>query len=203
MEIPEKSKKHKFISTSAISAIAKMEMAVFDILKDNYNKYDEIIFLCIGTDRSTGDSLGPLVGYKLSRMILNEKVYVFGTIDEPVHAKNITSYIKMIENEFISPFIIAIDAALGNGENINCISVSAGSLSPGAAVRKKLPQVGNAHITGIVNTGGLMEFAILQNTRLSTVIRMSDIIVGGIILSLRRLSGGAELFAQKETAAVF
>lgn len=25
----------------------------------------EILFLCIGTDRSTGDSLGPLIGYKL------------------------------------------------------------------------------------------------------------------------------------------
>ncbi|NLL31337.1 MAG: DUF1256 domain-containing protein, partial [Clostridiales bacterium] len=25
----------------------------------------EIIFLCIGTDRCTGDSLGPLVGHKL------------------------------------------------------------------------------------------------------------------------------------------
>ena len=24
-----------------------------------------VIFLCIGTDRSTGDSLGPLVGHKL------------------------------------------------------------------------------------------------------------------------------------------
>ena len=24
-----------------------------------------IIFVCIGTDRSTGDSLGPLIGYKL------------------------------------------------------------------------------------------------------------------------------------------
>ena len=27
-----------------------------------------IIFLCIGTDRSTGDSLGPLVGYKLKSL---------------------------------------------------------------------------------------------------------------------------------------
>ena len=24
-----------------------------------------VVFLCIGTDRSTGDSLGPLIGYKL------------------------------------------------------------------------------------------------------------------------------------------
>ena len=24
-----------------------------------------VVFLCIGTDRSTGDSLGPLIGHKL------------------------------------------------------------------------------------------------------------------------------------------
>ena len=27
-----------------------------------------VVFLCIGTDRSTGDSLGPLIGYKLRDM---------------------------------------------------------------------------------------------------------------------------------------
>ena len=27
----------------------------------------KLVFLCIGTDRSTGDSLGPLIGYKLKQ----------------------------------------------------------------------------------------------------------------------------------------
>ena len=27
-----------------------------------------VVILCIGTDRSTGDSLGPLIGYKLKEM---------------------------------------------------------------------------------------------------------------------------------------
>ena len=26
---------------------------------------DQVLLLCIGTDRSTGDSLGPLIGYQL------------------------------------------------------------------------------------------------------------------------------------------
>ncbi|EKY29632.1 hypothetical protein HMPREF0216_00124 [Clostridium celatum DSM 1785] len=34
-----------------------------------------IIFLCIGTDRATGDSLGPLIGYKLKN--LNIKISIF------------------------------------------------------------------------------------------------------------------------------
>ena len=28
-------------------------------------RWKGVLFLCIGTDRSTGDSLGPLIGYKL------------------------------------------------------------------------------------------------------------------------------------------
>ena len=28
-----------------------------------------VIFLCIGTDRSTGDSLGPLIGHKLREIV--------------------------------------------------------------------------------------------------------------------------------------
>ena len=45
----------------------------------------EILFLCIGTDRSTGDSLGPLVGHSLSRFTLPH-ARVYGTLDRPVHA---------------------------------------------------------------------------------------------------------------------
>jgi hypothetical protein len=31
-------------------------------LDSKVQKYENIIFLCIGTDRATGDSLGPIVG---------------------------------------------------------------------------------------------------------------------------------------------
>ncbi|MGB4008573.1 MAG: DUF1256 domain-containing protein, partial [Bacillota bacterium] len=37
------------------------------------------------------------------------------------------------------------------------------------------------HITGIVNVGGFMEYLVLQNTRLSLVIRMAEAIAGGIV----------------------
>ena len=47
-----------------------------------------VVFLCIGTDRSTGDSLGPLIGYKISGL-RNRNVHVYGTLENPVHARNI------------------------------------------------------------------------------------------------------------------
>ena len=43
-------------------------------------KWKGVLFLCIGTDRSTGDSLGPLIGYKLKeRRMRNAKVV--GTLE--------------------------------------------------------------------------------------------------------------------------
>ena len=51
---------------------------------------------------------------------------------------------------------------------------------PGAGVNKQLPEVGDIHITGIVNVSGFMEFFVLQNTRLNLVMKMAKTIANGI-----------------------
>ena len=56
---------------------------------------DGIMFLCIGTDRSTGDSLGPLVGHMLRSRRLKGAA-VIGTLDKPVHAMNLDLYARYI-----------------------------------------------------------------------------------------------------------
>ncbi|MFP3381143.1 DUF1256 domain-containing protein, partial [Bacillus sp. SIMBA_069] len=48
-----------------------------------------------------------------------------------------------------------------------------GALKPGAGVGKELPPIGDASITGVVNVGGFMEYFVLQNTRLSLVMKMA------------------------------
>ena len=47
--------------------------------------FRELVFLCIGSDRITGDSLGPLIGYQLSPYC-SRIFHVYGTLDDPVHA---------------------------------------------------------------------------------------------------------------------
>ena len=39
-----------------------------------------IAVMCIGSDRSTGDSLGPLIGYKLSKFAFNN-VFIYGSLN--------------------------------------------------------------------------------------------------------------------------
>ncbi|WP_345613734.1 spore protease YyaC, partial [Pseudonocardia adelaidensis] len=72
-----------------------------------------------------------------------------------------------------NPFIIAVDASLGKTESVGNIIGDTGSLRPGAALNKDLPEIGDIHITGVVNISGFMEYAVLQSTRLSLVVEMA------------------------------
>lgn len=143
----------------------------------------ETLILCIGTDRSTGDALGPLVGQRLARSNL-EKVVILGTLDCPVHASNLLDTLEMIDRRHRGASIIAIDACLGQSENVGTIAVGLGALRPGAGVNKNLPAVGDVFITGTVNVGGMMEYLVLQNTRLSIVMRMAETIASGLELAV-------------------
>lgn len=148
------------------------------------------ILLCIGTDRSTGDCLGPLVGSIINAG--DQDFYtVYGTLDKPIHASNLQETIEEIEQIYQNPFIIAIDASLGKLENVGCVNLGDGSIRPGAGVNKNLPPVGQIHITGIVNIGGFMEYLVLQNTRLNLVMRIADVIANGLkrtILEYKRIN---------------
>ncbi|MHB1126788.1 MAG: spore protease YyaC [Bacillota bacterium] len=144
-----------------------------------------IIIVSIGTDRSTGDSLGPLVGSKLQNIKL-DSLYVYGTLDDPIHAGNLAEKLEQICTKHPSPIIIAIDASLGQTESIGYITLMEGAVKPGAGVNKNLPEVGDLHFTGVVNVGGYMEYFVLQNTRLSMVMKMAGQIAAGIYFGYRK-----------------
>lgn len=145
--------------------------------------FQEIVLVNIGTDRSTGDSLGPLIGSRLLKYSFSD-IHLYGTLDNPVHAMNLEETLKNIHETYYNPYIVGIDACLGQVSSVGCIQIGHGPLKPGAGVKKELPSVGNIHITGIVNVGGFMEYFVLQNTRLSLVINMAEVIAKGIYLAL-------------------
>ncbi|HEU4962877.1 MAG TPA: spore protease YyaC [Bacilli bacterium] len=141
----------------------------------------QIVIVCIGTDRSTGDALGPLVGSKLSAKLMDEeRAVVYGTLEAPVHAVNLKDTIDEIKTKYHQPFVIAVDACLGQLSSVGLVTLANGPLKPGAGVNKVLPEVGSIHLTGIVNVGGFMEYFVLQNTRLSVVMKMADTIADGL-----------------------
>ena len=58
--------------------------------------WKELVFLCIGSDRITGDSLGPLIGRQLLCHRWQHS-FIYGTLEEPVHALNLASVLEMIK----------------------------------------------------------------------------------------------------------
>lgn len=138
-----------------------------------------IVIVCIGTDRSTGDSLGPLIGTFLEEKNI-APFHVYGTLADPIHAVNLEGKLQEIKEKHLNPFIIGIDACLGRVKSVGLVQIGSGPVKPGAGVNKSLPEVGDIHITGIVNVGGFMEYFVLQNTRLNLVLNMAKTIANGL-----------------------
>ncbi len=158
------------------------------IVSLGYRPGQELVVLCVGTDRSTGDALGPLTGTFLKKTGSTLSAYVMGDIDKPVHASNLDDSIDFIRENYTNSFIIAVDAGLGKKNSVGYIDVKKGPLKPGTGVNKELTRIGDMHITGLVNVGGYMEYLVLQSTRLSLVLNMAEIIASAIEKSVSALT---------------
>lgn len=184
-----KSQKYNFsIDTNKDKSIMAICKSLKEIIDDIYKRDQNIVVLCIGTDRSTGDSLGPLVGSKLKDALKHSNITVLGTLHHPVHAKNLEDSIDLIKSDIPNPFIIAIDASLGSINKVGYVTIFDGPVRPGAGVNKTLPHVGDIGITGVINVSGFMEYMVLQNTRLSVVMDLADKIASSLYFTLKDYS---------------
>ncbi len=160
-------------------ALTTFTQVLGSLLTKLQNYHTQLIILCIGSDRSTGDSLGPLVGSVLQEFPLHN-ITVLGTLSQPVHALNLPDTRELLSNHYKTAAILAIDACLGQKSKVGCLEIGKGSIYPGAAVKKSIPPIGDLFITGIVNVGGYMEPLILQNTRLGIVFPLAKFIGLGV-----------------------
>ena len=144
-----------------------------------------LVFFCIGTDRSTGDALGPLTGSRLAEF--NTFPFpVIGTLENPLHALNLIQQVDSILDTTPGAYSVAINACLGKGSSIGQLLFQDGSIQPGQAVGKTLPPIGNVSIKGVVNIAGFMEHAVLQSTRLYLPFEMSRTIARALQLAYNR-----------------
>jgi len=128
---------------------------------------DELTFLCIGTDRSTGDSLGPWVG-----TLLEERGFarVIGTLREPCDANILPRLVPSLPDKGT---IIAVDACLGRPDNIGAYLVRQGPLIPARSMNRGFAAVGTYSIAGVVNAVSLKPYWTLQSTSLYHVMGMA------------------------------
>lgn len=172
-----------YFNADTYKASVELKNALIQMFKLHHIENRPVVILCIGSDRSTGDSLGPLIGYKLEKYRLTS-IDICGTLKNPVHAANLAEKIDDIFATKENPFILAIDASLGNKDHIGFITLCNGPLKPGLGVNKELPDVGDINITGIVNCSGMMQSLLLQTTRLSMVMQLADVISKGVLYAI-------------------
>lgn len=136
--------------------------------------FQDMTFLCIGTDRSSGDCLGPWVGTLLQEAGFER---VVGTLESPCDSDQLPDVIPTLP---ATGKILALDACLGRPESIGAYLVAAAPLIPARSVGKKFPPVGAFSVAGIVNETDPKPFWTLQSTSLFRVMNMARIMAEAI-----------------------
>ena len=150
-----------------------------------------IVFACIGTDRSTGDALGPLVGQRLLRLGFRPDA-VIGSLEEPLHAMNLEERLTPLVNRGTRPLIVAVDAALGAISSVGTVRLRRGGLLPGQGVGKTLPSIGELALAATVNVqAGALDVQVLQSTRLFLVQQLAELIGTACWWAHRNVCGAA------------
>ncbi|MDD2511067.1 MAG: spore protease YyaC [Syntrophomonas sp.] len=123
--------------------------ALIEALHSNLKLLErEPLFLCIGTDRNILDCFGPLTGTMIKEQA--PELRVFGSLEHPLHGKNLKQKLNVIKNDHPSGIEIAIDASVGREEEQGIIKFRHGPLFPGKALGKRLPAVGEFSIIAMV-----------------------------------------------------
>lgn len=146
-------------------------------LKQNYNSNIPVI-VCIGSDIVVGDSLGPYVGTKLNKLI-GEKSFIYGTLDNPITAKEIPIVSQTIKTLHPRSKIIVIDAAVGNKEDVGQVKIYDQGIKPGLGVNKNLPLIGDVSIIGIVSDK-LGDKNALTSVRMWLIEKLATDIINGV-----------------------
>ena len=89
--------------------------------------------------------------------------------------------IKNIKKIHPNSTIIALDACLGDKNNIGQIQVKNLPIHPGKGVGKTLPEIGDFSIVGIVDSDKNCNIFTSSNTRLSLIVNISKTIVNSLL----------------------
>ena len=138
------------------------------------------VILCIGSDLSVGDSLGPVTGTKLKQQLAGLNCYVYGTLAKPITAHEVKYMNDFLRLTHPASPIIAIDAAVGNAGDIGLIRVAGRGLRPGSGANKRLAKVGDVSVMGIIAEQSVFNYSLFSATRLNVVYKMSEILADGV-----------------------
>lgn len=139
---------------------------------------ERAVFLCVGSDRHILDCLGPLTGSLLQEAVPTLAVY--GTLDKPLHAGNLTSELGNINRQHPDSIHFAVDASAGAPSELGALRLRDEPLMPGRALLKRLPPLGHYSLTGVLSLKGRGRFKDPQVSSLSPVYQMARLIARAV-----------------------
>lgn len=152
-----------------------------------YNKpFSQVVFLCVGTDKVIGDSIGPLVGSKLQELFRNYNIFninIYGSLKDNVNYINIQNIMNKINKHHKDACIIVIDSALSRKGNIGKIFVSNKATVLGKGLNKNKVEVGDISIKAVVAKDFVLpkyNFKNLQDIHLGLILNLSETVANGI-----------------------
>lgn len=135
------------------------------------------VVLCIGSEKITGDSLGPVVGSLLKNRY-GIDAFVYGAEGCAVQAKNLAETLEFIRNVHGGQPVLAIDACLGREEDVGQVKIRVGGVNAGRATKKNLPSAGDLAVLGIVGKNCDTPLQELMTVSELKVAEMADKIAG-------------------------
>lgn len=152
-----------------ISKEVETNFRIADFLFESYknSEKDNLVIINIGTDIVIGDSFAPFLGSELQEENMYCKVY--GTLENPIHFKNLEEKTKEIIESNPNSFILGIDAAVDNINKIGDLYVVNEPLYPAKSLDKKSEPIGDSSILCVVaNCNGYIP-DILREVRLGFI----------------------------------
>ncbi|MEO3947795.1 spore protease YyaC [Gorillibacterium sp. CAU 1737] len=126
---------------------------------------DPVYLVCVGTDCSTGDAFGPLVGSFLRDA---GYPYVIGTLDRPCDSSTLQEQLRELPAD---GSVLAVDSVVGR--SVGYFQLLQEPLEPGKSLGKPLPKVGDASLLGIVCPNRSNPYTALQSASLHLVLSMA------------------------------
>lgn len=164
---------HKFIK--------ELEVGVRDLNED----YSNVIILCIGTKKVVGDSVGPLVGENI-KYLENDYIKIYGAVENTINFNNAKNILTEIYEKFDNPYIITIDAALGNKENMGQVILNKGYIKIGKALEKSICFYSNLNVKCVVGKN--------TNSMFNNLVELKNVDIEEINNIVRLVSVGIEKF---------
>ena len=139
----------------------------------------ETVVLCVGSDKVSGDCLGPTVGSLLIEKY-NVNAFVYGCIGRTVNSLNIAEYKDFLREKHPNAFIIAVDACLGSKNDVGKIKINDKGVAAGLAVGRKTGRIGDIGVLGIVSEISKDNLSALLSSPYSMVYELAEKVAGKV-----------------------